>query len=106
MILESFQDECALRIAANRAYYAMYHTVRRGYNRKYPKEALDNSYADHRRLRGLLLQKRQFPLSQSLGVLYELRELADYRLDEDMDSEQVKRLILSQQRAYEIAKTL
>ncbi len=96
-------NECDARVAAGRAYYAFFLTIRRSIEHRQPGTFLGRA-GDHSRAVRLLRQRRRYQLAEALAALYELRELADYDLDGVVDQTIVSLEIDQARTQYENAK--
>ena len=97
-------DECRCRVAAGRAYYAFFLTVRerlKGMGVVFREEA-----GDHGKALEALRQQHKYPIADTLGSLYRLRETADYVLEESVTTEQVEYAMENASIQYELAKVL
>ena len=76
-------DECACRVAAGRAYYAIFLTLKRSLGEKGIE--FSNDGRDHSRVVRSLKDRHRDPLANAVNSLLRLREKADYDLDALVD---------------------
>lgn len=96
-------DECTCRTGAGRAYYAFFLTLRHSLESKHG-ETFQHSATDHAKVRELLLQRNRDALASALGMLFRLREEADYDLHKTVDYRRVSFAVATVRMQYENAR--
>ena len=96
-------DECACRVAAGRAYYAMFLTLYQRVQGR-PGVHLRGDRQDHGYLVKLLFERNRVPMAEALKGLGRLREKADYDLGYNLRLEEVSFAVDQYRAQYENAK--
>ena len=97
-------DECSARVAAGRAYYAFFLTVRNRLQNQgvtFRKDA-----RAHTEVTRELRRRHRTPMEEALKSLYRERENADYQLENEVTGSQVSYLMDASESPYLQAKTL
>lgn len=104
MLADEELSECEARVAAGRAYYAFFLTVRerlRAANVEFRGQAQDHAQAIR-----VLRDRRKDGIADRLQALSRLREHADYDLDSELTSGRVRYTVNQARKAYENARAL
>ena len=103
LLNSSSPDECACRVAAGRAYYAIFLTLKKSMRDNHG-ETFGNRASDHGLVVRTLRERNRHPLANAVNSLYKLRETADYDLDAIVDHSTVTFEIEKFRLQYENAK--
>jgi|GEM_PF-2144509 hypothetical protein len=96
-------NECEARVAAGRAYYAFFLTLRSSLERQLPG-TFRGGAGDHSQAVRLLRERNRHPLAATLRGLYRLRELTDYDLESETSPARISYEITRAQSQYQNAK--
>ena len=105
LVEEKNADEVRARTAAGRAYYALFLILRPAVKRKWNIVIHDDSRG-HSELRRELKNRHLFKYADALDNWYRLREIADYKPESDIKTDEILFAINRDQQTLEDALTL